>query len=146
MGVDHIGKTEKGCTRCLETKPIDSFYLVKHQANGRFYRQAQCRACDDSRRKRENDCNRERNKWRAILKKYGITKDQWEDRFSQQGSRCAVCPAIEPGWERGWVVDHDHKTGRIRGLLCVNCNLLVGHAKDNPSTLRNAAKYLETTQ
>ena len=42
----------------------------------------------------------------------------------------------------GWVVDHDHETGDVRGVLCNPCNIILGKAKDNPDILKNAANYL----
>jgi hypothetical protein len=57
---------------------------------------------------------------------------------ADQFSKCDVC-----GGRKRLVIDHDHKTGRVRSLLCVTCNLGLGAFKDNPELLRAAALYLE---
>ena len=73
---------------------------------------------------------------------FGVTPEQYRAWVNEQEGKCAICRQA-PGI-RGLAVDHDHNTGKIRGLLCGNCNVLLGHAKDNPATLRAAAEYLET--
>jgi hypothetical protein len=66
----------------------------------------------------------------------------------RQGNRCAICNTHAAAIEHAsfkhnpLVIDHDHRTGKIRGLLCSTCNNMLGHAKDNPSLLIAAAKYL----
>lgn len=61
-----------------------------------------------------------------------------------QDNRCAICGTDEPGGRGdGFVVDHCHSTGRIRGLLCSACNTGLGLFKDNAETLAKAIKYLK---
>jgi Recombination endonuclease VII len=62
--------------------------------------------------------------------------------FERQNGTCAICGREE--WEKVKVlgVDHDHKTGRVRGLLCTDCNMGLGKFKDDPALLRKAIKYL----
>ena len=69
--------------------------------------------------------------------RYGITEEQFNDLFDQQNGFCAIChkPAV--------VVDHDHKTGSVRGLLCSRCNAGLGFFDDNIETLKIAMRYLE---
>lgn len=92
---------------------------------------------------------RETNKPRVIairrksnLKtRFGITVEQYETMFLNQNGRCAIC-GREPDLQR-LHVDHDHKTGRVRGLLCMTCNTALGKFSDDPELLRKAIEYLE---
>jgi hypothetical protein len=59
-----------------------------------------------------------------------------------QGGKCAGCGSTEPGSKIGWCLDHDHLFGAYRGVLCLQCNSAVGHAKDNPATLLSLAAYI----
>jgi hypothetical protein len=63
-----------------------------------------------------------------------------------QGGGCAICgrtPDDAPGrWSR-LNIDHDHKTGKVRGVLCHGCNSGIGHLQDDPALLRRAAEYVE---
>lgn len=93
-----------------------------------------------SRKWHANNSIRVRN--RRLKKVYGVVPEQWEALFESQGRRCAVCPRTAPT-DKSWHTDHCHDTGVIRGILCGKCNLMLGHAKDNPETLRAAAFYLE---
>lgn len=87
----------------------------------------------------------------SIMKKYNITPEEWVSLLSEQDRKCAICCTNDPG-VRGWQIDHDHSCcpgigscGKcIRKLLCMQCNLGIGHFKDNPETLTAAAKYLES--
>ena len=79
---------------------------------------------------------------------YGITPKQWEELFIKQNGLCAVCGNwLSPSWLRPTKqtnVDHDHRTGKVRGLLCVRCNNGLGQFLDQGVLLIMAHKYLET--
>lgn len=83
-----------------------------------------------------------------LRQKYGIGLHDVVSIASEQGG-CGICGSQATGQiGKGnkpafWVVDHCHKTGKIRGVLCHPCNKLLGMAKDNPQVLRFAADYLE---
>lgn len=69
-------------------------------------------------------------------KSYGLSKEIYSKAITLP---CAIC-----GGKAKNGIDHDHKTGRIRGTLCFRCNLMIAHALDNPSVLRAGALYLES--
>lgn len=77
---------------------------------------------------------------------YDLTLEEVAAMAVAQGNLCAVCGTDDPG-SRGirmtWVVDHDHASGRVRGLLCARCNRGLGLLKDDPAVLRAAADYVE---
>ncbi len=73
---------------------------------------------------------------------FGITLEERDAMLSEQGGVCAICKASKPPTKLGWVVDHCHDTGRVRGILCSPCNTLLGAARDNTETLANAIQYL----
>jgi hypothetical protein len=82
-----------------------------------------------------------------LKNEYGISKKTYDEVKHQQGHRCAICGGEgflmkTTHWSK-LVVDHDHDTGAVRGLLCHNCNRGLGLFKDNPQALREAADYLE---
>ena len=85
---------------------------------------------------------KEVRKWSSIKRKFGITKDQWENIFISQNKSCGICLKKEPDHLRDWAVDHDHNTGAIRGILCQKCNILLGAADDSIKILTSAIKYL----
>lgn len=89
------------------------------------------------------DANPEKFRAWRLKKSYGITSEDWQSLFASQGNSCAVCKRQEPDTKQGWHVDHCHGTGRVRGILCRRCNLLLGHGGDDPAVLRCAADYLE---
>jgi hypothetical protein len=78
------------------------------------------------------------------VKSYFINDDEYDSILEEQGFACAIC-GNRDGNAVGFAlcVDHCHMTGRVRGLLCVKCNLLIGHADENPATLKSAGEYLE---
>ena len=83
---------------------------------------------------------RERNR-RARFAKYGLTPEQFQDLLDAQGGGCAICTA-SPRLRR-MTVDHCHRTGEVRGILCHPCNSALGLFEDNPDRLREAAEYLD---
>jgi hypothetical protein len=74
---------------------------------------------------------------------YGITQAELDALIEKQGGLCAVCGGPPNGPGSRLHIDHCHETGRIRGLLCANCNTMIGLAHDNPGCLRAAANYIE---
>lgn len=74
---------------------------------------------------------------------YGITQDQFDTMLAAQGGRCAICKTDEwRGKDNSPHVDHDHTTGRIRGILCTHCKNGLGNFRDDPARLRAAIRYL----
>lgn len=75
------------------------------------------------------------------MKEYGLAAGEYDKLFKAQDGRCAICRQSR---RQRLSVDHDHKTGLVRGLCCRMCNgRLLTAARDNPETLRSAADYLE---
>jgi hypothetical protein len=81
-----------------------------------------------------------------ILYKYGLTEERYNEILVSQGGRCAICRIEKCKTGRRFAVDHDHGTGKVRGILCSACNIGIGHMQDDPELLRRAADYLETSR
>ena len=83
--------------------------------------------------------------------KYGISQDDYDRLFAEQGGVCAICRKPETAKDRlgrtrtNLSVDHDHRTGAIRGLLCHHCNAALGHVDDDLELLRSLVAYLEAS-
>lgn len=77
-----------------------------------------------------------------LLSTYGVTLDQYNEKLKTQNNVCAVC-LKECSSGRKLSVDHNHETGQIRGLLCLNCNRAIGNLKDNLNIINNMANYLK---
>lgn len=75
-----------------------------------------------------------------MIKKYGLTIEEYEEKYKQQDGKCAICE-IQP-LER-LNIDHCHETGKVRDLLCRNCNHALGNVNDDPDLLRRLISYLE---
>lgn len=79
-----------------------------------------------------------------LKRNYGISVSEYDELLQSQNNVCAVCHKPEP-WRRGYLhVDHNHKTGQLRGLLCSKCNLALGHANDDVNILRALIRYIQT--
>lgn len=77
------------------------------------------------------------------LSLYGITTEQYQALLTAQDGKCAICRSPNPGGKgKSFHVDHDHKTGTVRGLLCNNCNRGIGHLKDSEQIAYMAWRYL----
>lgn len=74
---------------------------------------------------------------------YGLTLDEYRRLLAAQGGGCRVCGRQPKPGRKSLAVDHDHATGKVRGLLCVICNRAIGQLGDCPVRLRKAADYLE---
>jgi hypothetical protein len=84
-----------------------------------------------------------------LRRQYGISKTEFDAMRAQVGYACPICFAVEGSWRANaglLVVDHDHETGDVRGVICPSCNRGIGQLKDDAKTLRRAADYLESAR
>lgn len=153
----------KTCSKCKTNKPSSEFYRSGRTSDGL---RSWCKICDLESNKKQrqspdyNEKKRDRNKrYYAIpevrerilekskkyrrrhhLKsKYGLTEKSLSILKKSQDFKCAICLC---DFDKEPCVDHDHKTGVVRGLLCSDCNLGLGMFKDDPKSLVRASKYL----
>ena len=120
----------KYCTACKKIKPLFEFGV---KSNGRKFAQSHC-----------FECCKEKAKERNIIGPYNITLKEYDKLLTKQNGRCAICGAkTSRNKAHGrFSIDHDHLTGKIRGLLCSKCNHGLGLFDDNPESLIAAAHYL----
>ena len=137
----------KTCSKCGQTKPLDSFYKAK--------------GCRDGRRGTCTECRREYNRsWRSanpgrqrasdLKRTYGLTADEYAAKLRGQGGGCAICGKTPEENGRYLAIDHDHSCcpgkrscGKcVRGLLCIACNAGIGNFKDSTELLHAAVAYL----
>lgn len=137
---------KKQCQMCKVTKPVSEFHKSKQTKDGYFSYCAPCKVEANRRsdRKRLSE-NREkfldqRKNWH-LKKTFGITLEQYREMLSDQNGTCAIC-LREDSSDRMLAVDHCHKTGKVRGLLCQMCNRAIGQLDDDISRLRRAIDYL----
>jgi len=114
----YYGKNHLQCIECCRAKGKASYLSLTQEQR------------DERKRKFGVDQRR--------LYKYGITKEQYDELLMFQKKRCAICHR-----DRKLVIDHDHATGKVRGLLCNDCNATLGFAQDKIEVLANAIDYLE---
>ncbi len=116
----------KVCIKCHKILPLYDFTL---RADGRKFAVSHCKKCE-----RE----------RSYKRYYNSTIEQYVELLEQQNNKCAICGTVKPGGvhKTFFLVDHDHKTDKVRGLLCHNCNSGLGHFKDNPEFLASAIAYI----
>lgn len=82
-------------------------------------------------------------RWARFFRQHGLTQDDYKDLLRQQDYRCALCLTIDPGrGNRNLSVDHDHVTGKVRGLLCIRCNAGLGMFCDNTEVMEKAIAYI----
>jgi Recombination endonuclease VII len=98
--------------------------------------------CVECKREADRSSNLKAGKRYWTKKNYGLSMDQVVQMKEAQDHKCAVCGDVF-GNEYKTQIDHCHVTKKVRGLLCINCNWLLGKSRDNPDLLRRAADYLE---
>jgi hypothetical protein len=134
------------CVTCGENKPITEFF--KHSRSSRGYKRI-CKACEIAGLKRWRHENPEDARKRAraarIRMDYGMSTLEFQAMVEAQENCCKICDKeFHPdGGYAGPYVDHNHSTGKVRELLCFECNSGLGRFKDNPELLKRAASYLE---
>ncbi|MEU0218105.1 endonuclease VII domain-containing protein [Streptomyces sp. NPDC006265] len=114
----------KLCRTCGEIKPHSEWHRNATASDGLSTRCKACRAVQ--------------SRQGHLKRQYGITEAERDGFIASQGGVCCICLSAVPEH-----VDHCHKTGRVRGVLCFSCNAALGQFKDRPDAIRRAAAYVE---
>lgn len=135
------------CTKCGVPQTIDNFYEDAAYKDGRRRDCAKClmsrtkaarqRRLEEGRLKRPSKLATRRS---HLKQTYGMSIEEFEDMVVAQQGRCAICDRTADPLH----IDHDHTSGKVRGLLCRPCNQGLGLFRDNPQFLLSAAKYLDS--
>lgn len=140
----------KPCKACGVIKPLTEFYPFSGKPGLHL---SYCKPCHNASAQRSfrnlpaqaQATAQRRNK---LSRAYGITLERYQEMLLAQGRKCAICGTFEPGGKpnrfgvSSFQVDHDHHTGRLRGLLCTRCNIGIGGLKDSIELLEAAVAYL----
>ena len=131
---------KKNCTKCKKFKSLSEFHKRSIAPDGHAWR---CKTCQNAyeQKVRCTPKSKKYEKVKALRRKYNMTLDDHLLMYVLQNGCCKICK--QPTAYNKICVDHDHKTNKVRGLLCTHCNTLLGMAKDNLQILVNAIEYLE---
>ena len=126
-------KGEWKCSTCKEWKPVTAYNKNSKQKSGIHY---SCRDCAKKHVRKYN-----------VPKKYNISIERYDSLLAEQLSKCAICSkqlidGSDDYTERP-IIDHNHKTGEVRELLCSKCNLALGNANDSSEYVFNLYNYLK---
>jgi len=131
----------KTCPTCKESKPVQDYWKGQYS----------CIPCTKEKQKNRWASRSPKKRLHQHLKyKYGVTEEQLMKALEEQNNACAICKEPLPNLlvyenrRRGYAIDHNHDSGEFRGVLCTNCNSLLGMARDSKSILEAAIDYLET--
>ncbi len=147
------------CSTCHELKPLAAFSpRSAHRKSG------ECRECNSAaarerrqarsaewhqNRRAEQRAHYAQNKetYRAYnLARYNITRDEYDHLLASQGGVCACCGAASNPNGKRLFVDHDHETGAIRGIVCINCNRGIAAFGDDIAGVKQALDYLKRAE
>jgi hypothetical protein len=127
----------KWCPDCDTVKFLDEFARTTSKKSGYH---SYCLTCHAARGVETKDRLYGGTREYHLRRRYGIGQAEVAELLAQQGGKCAICGAPDPQH-----VDHDHRNGWVRGILCFNCNGGLGQFRDNPEFLASAIKYLKGT-
>lgn len=150
----HVVHSEtRKCTKCSIEQPIGNFRVGLSGPKKKTPRRwSECKNCMKARCRKYNKNNKPSILNNLLVRKYGITLSQFNAILEKQNHVCAICKrperAIDPRTKkpRRLSVDHCHKTGEVRGLLCTPCNQAIGQLQDNPDVLHAAVEYLKNIE
>ncbi len=130
----------KRCTNCWIIKPTVKFSKDCRRPSGL---QSWCKECrnESSRKYYLSKQGSTYNRRKHLKTRFNITLEQYDKMLEDQKEVCMICGGTNADGRRLYV-DHDHETGKIRGLLCFSCNRLLGDALDDVKILKNATQYL----
>jgi len=129
------------CTKCKAEKPVDQFYKRTDRPN---HLKSECKVCRAARSKTNTENNRGNIEWHRrrrhekFVYLYGITLEEYNAMVFQQHGLCKCCGnTADP-----LCVDHDHSTGKVRALLCSNCNTAMGLINESAKRCEQLLAYI----
>jgi hypothetical protein len=137
-----VEPAEKSCRGCSNVLPIDSFSIRNERKNGR---RSRCKQCESRTYKEYADKNLGRSRKSNLKLKYGVTEEMYLSTLASQDGKCGICGATESGRrDTPWLlVDHNHTTDKVRGLLCHPCNVAIGMIEKNNINLKSVEKWIK---
>jgi hypothetical protein len=139
----------KECTSCGVPKPASDFYDDGRPGSTR--KRPRCKACHNraasawrSRNRDKSNSYTRRSNLRRKLRAFDLDPEDYSRMVAEANGRCSICGGAQVGNKGVLSLDHDHATGRVRGLLCDPCNLVLGVFGDDPERFEAAARYLLT--
>lgn len=126
------------CNKCTVKLTVDNWWPSAMKRRWLI-----CSTCSTNRLKEYSKANPDKI-WNKNCKRlYGIDYNDYNTMLTEQNNSCAICKSTSAGrGHKHFSVDHDHITGKVRGLLCHNCNTGLGQFKDNTQLLTEAVNYL----
>ena len=132
----------KTCTKCGGDFPATVEYFHRNTDHGKKGLYSRCKTCKNKYNKKWKKDNPNWQKNNKLQKKYNISFEDMNNLLDEQNNKCKICGREFNGIES--CVDHNHKTGKVRGMLCHACNMGIGYLKEDKNILKNAIKYLES--
>jgi hypothetical protein len=129
----------KVCSVCNESKDLSCFFWKKKGET----LEACCKQCSSARSLAWRTDNKHKIRDTSYKKKFGITLQEYETKLKYQNYCCAICETPQEEFNLRFAIDHDHKTGEVRDLLCGQCNIAIGMAKEDENILKKMIKYLQ---
>lgn len=138
-------ETTRICRECKVEHPIEYYYVHKGPRTSKGYRRPVCNACSNKqtiewRKNNPDKCKIYRRK-NKLKKKYGISLEQYDEMLKQQNGVCYICHKLESNGKPLYV-DHCHKSGIIRKLLCDKCNFTLGLMNEDKTLLNKLIDYI----
>lgn len=124
------------CVKCNHTYPLTSehFRLSHNKAKSGELKPTWRKTC--------LECERAYSREYVFKYHRGITHKERDDMLASQGGVCACCSSDDSNSKKGWHVDHCHRSGKIRAVLCANCNIALGMVDDSVEALKKLINYL----
>lgn len=131
----------KYCTSCKRSKKIEMFGKRSASADGLMIR---CKACVSKANAKYKAKNPEAQRTSHLKVKYNLTPEEYQRIDTLQEGNCSICGKHKSVFGMALAVDHNHDTGQLRGLLCINCNNGLGKFHDDIILLERAVQYLRS--
>ncbi|MEU5946756.1 endonuclease VII domain-containing protein [Micromonospora sp. NPDC047465] len=131
-----VGEGLKWCPDCEQVKPMEDFPRATKGSGRHSY----CKPCHNARGRETAQRLYGGTREYHLRRRYGIGEKEFQELLAEQGGVCAICGTPDPRH-----LDHDHRTGWVRGILCFNCNGGLGQFRDDQSRLAGAITYLRGT-
>jgi hypothetical protein len=131
------------CKKCHTEKPLSEYYKTTDRKSGH---KTICKECikSDPLTEKKKQYMKEYSKKYSLKSKYNLTEEDYKELLIKQNHKCAICGTDqEEVLNKKLYVDHDHETGKVRELLCHNCNVSLGLLKESIQTLTRAIAYLD---